>query len=353
VVQEGRALSSSRVSIQRNHPEQDHRYSELISRTDLIEHGYTIRVLTRDPNSEYARDIVSYPQVSVTIGSQDDETAIRQLFTGADLAFVNTNSWVLGIKGDTYLGIRAFELAMQCGIKHYIYSSLDNVGLQNNFDDDTRAQHYGGKAHVEQWMYSVPQSPMRWSILTTGPYIEQLFGFMAPRKAEDGVYEFRMPVKDGAIPYVHVDDLSYYVRWIFEHPEEAAGLNVGATIEHVSLDKLVDAFVQVVGKPARAVSPEIDDWFAEIGWDKFADLKVGVRTLREGDPSMVSVKDSFSNWWRLYQRSGGNKGLIRRDYAMLDRIHPQRISSVKAWMEKVKYDPDEKRQATFTNPLGI
>lgn len=282
------------------------------------------------------------------LGAQDDENAVRKLFTGADAAFVNTNSWVLGSKGDTYLGIRIFELAVQCGVKHYIYSSLDNTGLETRFEDKTRAQHYDGKAHVQQWMSAVPQAPMRWSILTTGPYIEQLFGFMSPSQAEDGVWEFRIPVGNGEIPYVHLGDLGTYVRWILEHPEESAGMNVQAAIEDITLDSLAKAFTAVTGKPARGVSPSIEDWFNEIGWTSVLDVKVGERHLRENDPSLVSVRESFSNWLRLYESS-----IIHRDYALLDRIHPQRVRSVDEWMRKVTYTGDRTRDYTFTSPAGV
>ncbi|KAK4626535.1 hypothetical protein CLAFUW4_04469 [Fulvia fulva] len=37
-------------------------------------------------------------------------------------------------------------------------------------------------------------------------------------------------------------------------------------------------------------------------------------------------------------RLGGEGHAEKRDFAFLDKIHPNRIKSLKAWMEKNKYD---------------
>lgn len=42
-------------------------------------------------------------------------------------------------------------------------------------------------------MMAVPPKPMRWSIISTSPYLEQLWGLMRLTKDEDGVCEFHFP----------------------------------------------------------------------------------------------------------------------------------------------------------------
>ena len=36
----------------------------------------------------------------------------------------------------------------------------------------------------------------------------------------------------------------------------------------------------------------------------------------------------------LFKHSGRNHGVIQRDYALLDKIHPHRIGSVEEWLRK-------------------
>ncbi|KAL9474305.1 hypothetical protein ACSS6W_008685 [Trichoderma asperelloides] len=148
----------------------------------LSRHGYHVRVLARDENSEHSnklRDIV--PNVQFVTGRPTDETAPHSAFTGVEYAF------------------------------HYVWSSLDDYALETKFDGALRCGHYYGKGHVKRWMSSLPQSLMKWSVVCTGPYIEQLWNFKHPKKQESGVYDFGIPIGDGAFPYVFLDDLGYYV----------------------------------------------------------------------------------------------------------------------------------------------
>jgi uncharacterized protein YbjT (DUF2867 family) len=319
----------------------------LILTTELAQHGFNVRVLTRNQDSNNSKKLAAIQNVSLCTGTPDDEDSLRKAFAGIDYAFVNLNSWPLGIKNEIYWGIRVFEIAVQSGVQHYIWSSLDNYFHENRYDDALRVGHYYGKGHVQQWMTALPQTPMRWSILTTSPYIEQLYDVQLPKKLESGEYDFRLPLDDGAIPYTCLDDLGYYVRWIFTHPEKSAGLDVKLSVEHVSLEQLASTFTQVTGKPAKATNLTIDEWFKESAFAANLDKKIG-SSAAPNDPSLLTVNENFSAWWRLYQRSGGNRGILKRDYELLDEIHPQRTRSLKQWMERVKYDGDTKKQSTVT-----
>ncbi|KAJ5605396.1 hypothetical protein N7510_008177 [Penicillium lagena] len=158
-----------------------------------------IRVLTRDSTSQNSKLLARLPRVSLHLGPTDDEETLRRAFAGVDLAYVNINSFVLGIKNEIYWGIRIYELAAQAGVKHFIWSSLDNYMFETQYDDALRVGHYYGKAHVEQWLSAIPQieDSTRWSILTTGPYIETLFELLRPRQEEDGTYVFEAPLETG------------------------------------------------------------------------------------------------------------------------------------------------------------
>ena len=176
------------------------------------------------------------------------------------------------------------------------------------------------------------------SVITTGPYMEQLFENRLPKKDVSGVYVFTMPLASGAMPFIHLDDIGRYVLWIFSHPKESIGINLKVSTDHVAGIDLVKAFTEVTGKPARFQDVSIEK-YSEMGLG-FAnpDFKIGAQTQSPDDPTLISVKQSFSAWWRLYQNSGGNVGLIRTDYALLDRILPDRVRTVAEWMRKVGYE---------------
>ena len=59
-------------------------------------------------------------------GSLGDLDSVSRALQGVYGAFVNTDGFTVGEKGETYLGMRIFELAKQTGtVKHYVWSSLD------------------------------------------------------------------------------------------------------------------------------------------------------------------------------------------------------------------------------------
>ena len=58
--------------------------------------------------------------------------------------------------------------------------------------------------------------------------------------------------------------------------------------------------------------------------------------MKEDDGSLMTWEENFSAWWRCWQLSGGDDPLIKRDYALLDEIVPDRIESVEEWMARNK-----------------
>ena len=318
-------------------------------RLELAKQNYQIRVLTRNPDDENSKALAAIDNVTLYRGDVKEEDTLRVAFKGAHLAFVNLNSWVLGIKNEIYWGIRTFEIAVQCGVGHYIWSSLDNFFLETRYSDDLRAGHYYGKGHVEQWMRALPQSPMKWSIVTTSPYIESLVQTWHPRVLEDGTREFALPLDDGAVPFTCIEEIGYYVRWVFEHSDKSAGLNLKLAVEHVSLPMFAEAFTEVTGMPATSKNISVEEWMHTGPLSKNLSYKIGSLSEPVDDPSLLTTEQSFSAWMRLYQRSGGNKGLLRRDYELLDRIHPDRVKSLKEWMKKTGYTAEGSQ--VYTRPV--
>lgn len=178
---------------------------------------------------------------------------------------------------------------------------------------------------------------MKHSVLTTGPYIEMLSELLRPTIDKDGTYVFSAPLADGAVPFIHLDDIAKYVAWIFAHPSESTGLNLKVATEHVGFDYLAKTFTEVTGNPARYEYVPIDEYFDNGPMAPGAAVKLGAKYEGADDTTLLTLKQNFSAWWTIYQRSGGNKGLVRRDYEYLDKILPDRVKSVGEWMRKTGY----------------
>jgi len=86
-------------------------------------------------------------------------------------------------------------------------------------------------------------------------------GAFRPFKLEDGTFVFAKPVGKGFVPMIALDDLAFYVNWIFAHPEKSAGIDLAVATEDVTWANLVKTFTEVTG--LKAVNPDIgeDEYF--------------------------------------------------------------------------------------------
>lgn len=112
--------------------------------------GHHLKVLSRNPDSAQAKELVLLSNVELvsTASSGHDDDSFLSAAEGADFAWINTDGFSIGETMETYWGIRFYELSVRAHVKHYIYSSLDNLGPQTNFDAKFMIGHYNGKARV-------------------------------------------------------------------------------------------------------------------------------------------------------------------------------------------------------------
>jgi hypothetical protein len=83
-------------------------------------------------------------------------------------------------------------------------------------------------------------------------------GLFAPRQLPDGVFAFASPVDKGYTSMIALDDLAFYVDWIFSNPDKSAGIDLAVATEDVYWDDLAKTFTEVTGLKAvnANVTPE-------------------------------------------------------------------------------------------------
>jgi len=157
----------------------------------------------------------------------------------------------------------------------------------------------------------------------------------APRlDKESGTYVFEIPLADGAIPMIALDDLGEYARWVFEHPSLASHLDeLAIATQHVHGEDIARAFENFTGKKSFYRPVPLDAWMDAV-------VKEGASSAYQVDPSepgTMTWSTSFTGWWNLWRHSGGDNPVIARDYSLLDEILPNRIRSIEEWMRRVGY----------------
>lgn len=188
---------------------------------------------------------------------------------------------------------------------------------------------------------------MKWTIITSGPYIEMLNEFLLPSPPTETnpALQFTLPLGTGSVPFIHLDDFGRYLHWALTHGSRSNGLTFGIAIAHVSGPELAAAFTAATGRPAVHEDSPIGEWLEAhfSGLPNGVDTKIAAQSTSDQATLTLSVGQNFENWWNLYRSSAGNEGLIRRDYAFLDEILPDRVRSAEDWFRKVNYQGTKKQ----------
>lgn len=291
---------------------------------------YSCRVLTRDSTSSRAKSLPALGNVEIIEGTFASEATLRKGYQGCDGAFINIDGFNTGEKTEMYWAIRSYELALEEGIKFFVYGNLDFALKKSGYDPKFRTGHYDGKGRIGEWILFQNQhnrGRMGAALFTTGPYIEMAissFTIMTPT-VEDGVVTWRVPLGDGAVTHVALEDCGYYVRWLFDHPERASGMDLEVAIADIPYSELASAFTKVTGHPAQYIDTSLEDYWTKGPMKRMANAPAGYNA-EASDPSTMSFRDNFTGFWNTWKHK-----VIKRNYALLDEIHPNRIKSAEEW----------------------
>ncbi|OBT41212.1 hypothetical protein VE00_08099 [Pseudogymnoascus sp. WSF 3629] len=297
---------------------------------------YDIRAITRSIQSTEAKKLAELPNVTLFEGNPYDEADLQKAYKGVQLAFANTNGFAIGEKSEIYWGIRMYELAVQNGLEHFVWAGVDYGSKLGCFAAKYRCGHLDGKNKVTEYLKSQPTSPVAWSVLSSCPYLEMLSENWRPKKDDSGSYVFAVPLGDGTVPMIHLEDLGLYCRWIFDNPVESKGINLEVATTHIGLNDLVRTFQEVTGKPTTAVFLTPEEYFAG-GYEPLdIDKKLGYGT-DGSDKTLQTAGQNFIGFFNVWRDN-----LAKRDYHLLDKILPTRVKSLEEWMRKTNYTGDYK-----------
>ncbi|KAJ7152494.1 NAD-P-binding protein [Mycena filopes] len=295
---------------------------------------YTVRALTRDPNSKQAKAL-SARGVECVTGSFTDYAAVGKALEGAYGVWVNTDGFTVGEMEEIYAGMRIYEVARTIpSLRHYVWSNLQYVLKNSGFDPEYSVDHLNAKGRVGEWLSVQPSAlgdELTWSQVTTGPYMDMLNGglFSPLNVRKDGTVVFAAPVEDGHVPMIALKDIGWWARWTFDHREAASGQELSIASERVHWEDLVATFTKVTGRPAVFKRLTIDEWFASFEAERLEDPIANAK--KRGDGSKT-LRENTAAFWKLYRRDD----LIHKDMEWIRKIHPGTYT-LERWMRENKY----------------
>lgn len=144
--------------------------------------------------------------------------------------------------------------------------------------------------------------------------------------------------EDGKFPLIALEDIGVYSLWMFDNIKDSAGLKLNVATDEVSFADIATTFTQVTGKPAAHQFVPLDVYLPMAEPFPHAPANWAAGPTAPRDESTMTWRANFSAWWSFWGEGWAEK----RDWALLDKIHPQRIKSLKEWMGKNEYDGQPK-----------
>jgi len=214
----------------------------------LLQSGrYRVRGITRRTDSplalsliEQGAELVSLP---LDLGYKKE---FVKAFQGSDGVFMMTPGIVPPQTHETELGKQLADAAVEAGVRHLIFSSLENVDKISA--GKKFAPHFTDKARVEEYIRTLPITS---SFIYMAFFYTNLMEFYPPRTEGDTiVFPIYLP-KDFRAPFV--DPLTATgpaVLEIFSDPVQYAGKSLPVIGDIISPQEMVDTFVRVTGRKA-------------------------------------------------------------------------------------------------------
>ncbi len=283
------------------------------------ESPFTIRAITRNPQSEKAQALAAQGIEVVQADLNDLESLVTAL-RGCTAAFCVTNFW------DTFSAEiekqQAKNLAQACkqaNIQHAIWSTLEDTRrffpitdqrmpvLQEHYN----VPHFDAKGEADAFFQEAGVST---TFLATSYYWENLIYFgTGPQRGQDGKLYFTMPMADAKLPGIAAEDIGRIAYGVFKRGKEFVGTYVYAAGECVSGADMARGMSSVIGEEViyNDADPDVYRQFGFPGADEMGNMfqfkrdftaeYVGVREANRDLISQLNPKTmSFSEWLAVY-----------------------------------------------------
>jgi len=242
--------------------------------------GFSARAITRDPNSEKARELAALG-AEVVAGDVDDQASLEQAFAGCHGAYCVTFFWAhfspeLELKQADNMA----NAAKAAGIHHTIWSTLEDTRKFIPLSDDRmptlgehyKVPHYDAKGEANH-LFSDAGVPV--TFLQTSFYWDNFIYFgMGPQRGEDGKLALVFPIADGKVAGIASEDIGACAYGIFKAGDAFIGKMVSIAGEHLSGAQMAAEFTDAIGEEVgfHAVTPEAYRGFGFPGADDLGNM---------------------------------------------------------------------------------
>jgi uncharacterized protein YbjT (DUF2867 family) len=261
----------------------------------LLDRGFPIRALTRNPDKPEARNL-GERGAEIVLGDLDDRSSVDQALEGTYGVFSVQNFWETGYDREVRQGVMLADAAEAAGVAHFVYSSVGSAYRE------TGIPHFDSKWEVEE---HVREIGLPYTILRPVFFMQNWEGM---REHILGGTLAQPLDPDKPFQQVAVEDVGAFAAIAFEHPDEWIGREVDLAGDEQTMPEIAETFGRVVGReiayyqvPWEQFEEQMGEeytvmyrWFNDVGYE------AEIAALRQEYPELTTFEG--------YLRSHGWEG---------------------------------------------
>ena len=257
---------------------------------ELLDRGYPVRGLTRNPESDGA-GAMSRLGAEMVRGDFDDSASLAAAMQGVYGVFAVTNFWEHGYDGEVRHGVQLVDAALAANVQHFVYTSVGGA------DENTGIPHFDSKAEVE---VHLRDSGIDFSIVRPAEFMDNVR--YISEITESGTYsDPRGP--DSSHQWIAASDIGFFVGEAFDNPDEWIGRTLDIAGDQLTIAEFVDVLSTAVGDEVQ---------YRQITWDAYREqsgeeMASMVRWFDESgyDADVSALRSRYPNLltWREYLES--------------------------------------------------
>lgn len=247
----------------------------------LLQRGWEVRALVRDPGATTARELRGLGATLVT-GDLNDSPSLRQAMDGVYGVF---SVQPLAYEPETLAaevrqGKAVADIASDAGVEHLVYSSVGGAERRTGID------HFESKAEIEQHVRAIGLPA---TIVRPVFFMNNLLHYADAQ----GERVMELPVvPDRPLQMIAATDIGRIAATAFDEPTRFIGEDLEIAGDELSFTQVAEIYQRVTGVPTRLVPLPIEErmfeWFAQDGYR--ADLS----TLGKRFPGLLTFEQFLS-----------------------------------------------------------
>lgn len=252
----------------------------------LLEQGFKVRGLTRNPDSERASALKSLG-VDLVKGDFDDQASLDAAMDGVYGVFSVTSFWEHGYEREIQHGKNTVDAAKKAGVAHLVFSSVANS------DQETAIPHFDSKYEVEKYIH---EAGVPYTILRPVSFMENW------EYSREAIIAGKLssPYSEGTrLQQISVRDIGRFAALAFSNPDDWQGRSLDIAGDEYTVKQVINLFSVATGSPLEFVQVPWDVYEQKAGeemtiMDKWIDntgYSANINLVRSYLPEMLTLED--------------------------------------------------------------